>query len=167
MSLRKAIRLATFALAALPALVVASAVSAQSGGAVVHNKRIVAAAFDAWRDQTGSFFDILAPDAEWTIVGTGSAAGTYRSREAFLAEVIDPFNARMSVPLKPTVRALYGDGDMVIALWDGEGVANDGQPYRNTYTWYLQFSGDKVVKAIAFFDMVEFNDFWQRVTPKP
>jgi len=128
-----------------------------------HSKHLVAAAFEAWRDQSGSFFDILAPDAEWTIVGTSPAAKTYPTKEAFLSEVIRPFNARMSVPLKPTVRGLYADGDMVIALWDGEGVAKDGKPYRNTYTWYLQFRGDQVVKAIAFFDTVEFNDFWARV----
>ena len=132
-----------------------------------HNKHLVEAAFEAWRGQTGSFFDILAPDAKWTIVGTSPMAKTYPTKEALLSEVILPFNARMAVPLKPTVEGLYAEDDMVIALWRGEGVARDGQPYRNTYTWYLQFQGDKVVKAIAFFDMVEFNDFWARVSPAP
>ena len=128
-------------------------------------KQLVAAAFEKWRTQSGSFFDILATDAEWTIVGTSPAAKTYLSKEAFLSEVIHPFNARLSVPLKPNVRGLYADGDIVIALWDGEGVAKDGKAYRNTYTWYLQFQGSQVVKAIAFFDTVEFNDFWARVSP--
>ena len=41
-------------------------------------------------------FDLLAPDAQWTIVGNSVAAGTYHSREEFLASVIQPFNARLS-----------------------------------------------------------------------
>jgi uncharacterized protein len=49
--------------------------------------------------------------------------------------VINPFNARLSKPLVPTVRGLYAAGDMVIALFDGEGTARDGRPYRNTYSW--------------------------------
>jgi uncharacterized protein GlcG (DUF336 family) len=80
-------------------------------------------------------------------------------------EVIGPFNARMAKPLTPTVRGIYADGDMVITLFDGEGVTKDGQPYRNTYTWYFQMRDGVVTKAIAFFDVREFDDFWTRVSP--
>ena len=82
-----------------------------------------------------------------------------------MTRVIIPLAARMSTPLIPVIRALYGDGDTVIALFDAEGTALDGQPYRNTYAWFLQFSGDRVVKATAFYDSVAFNDLWRRVTP--
>jgi ketosteroid isomerase-like protein len=29
----------------------------------------------------------------------------------------------------------------------------------------MQFSGDRIVKATAFYDSVAFNDLWRRVTP--
>src|ERR1700724_2108271 len=75
-----------------------------------NNRELVARAFDAWRDGTGSPYDLLADDAQWTITGNSQAAKTYSSREAFLSEVIRPFNARMRTRLVPAVRKLYVDG---------------------------------------------------------
>lgn len=130
------------------------------------NRRLIGEAFEAWREHRGNIFDLLADDAEWTIAGTSVAAGTHRGREDFLAKVIRPFNARLSKPLTPTVKALYADGDTVVAHWDGEAMANDGLAYRNTYAWFMQIRDGKIVKATAFFDSLEFDAFWKRVQPK-
>jgi ketosteroid isomerase-like protein len=54
----------------------------------------------------------------------------------FLSEVIRPFNARMSVGLKPAIRSIYAEGDTVIVLFDARGTARDGKPYENTYAWF-------------------------------
>jgi uncharacterized protein len=129
------------------------------------NKALVRAAFERWQNHIGGPFELLVPDAEWTIVGTSPLSKTYRSAKEFIDTVITPFNARMREPLKPTIRGLYADGDTVIIFFDGAGVAKDGVPYRNTYTWYFQIKGEKVVKATAFFDTREFDDFWARVKP--
>jgi len=130
------------------------------------NKATVEARFDAWRDGTGSPFELLSDTATWTIVGRSAAAKTYSSRESFLREVIRPFNARMSAPLKPSIRNIYADGDTVIVFFDARGIARDGKPYENTYAWFLEMRDDKVVRAFAFFDSIEFNDLWGRVSPE-
>ncbi len=129
------------------------------------NLTAVRAGIEAWGSGTGSPFPLLADDATWEITGNSDAAGIYSSREELMTRVIIPLAARMSTPLIPVIRAMYGDGDTVIALFDAEGMALDGQPYRNTYAWFLQFSGDRIVKATAFYDSVAFNDLWRRVTP--
>ena len=129
------------------------------------NKTTIEGSFNAWRDGTGGPFDLLEETATWTIVGRSIVSKTYDSREAFMRDVIRPFNARMSAPLRPEVRNLYGDGDTVIVFFDAQGTARDGKPYANTYAWFLTMRDDKVVKAIAFFDALEFNDFWTRVKP--
>jgi ketosteroid isomerase-like protein len=129
------------------------------------NKAAVAAGFDAWAAGTGSPYDLLADDASWTIVGRSAASKTYPSKEAFISEVIRPFNARMSVGLKPVIRNMYAEGDTVVVFFDAAGTARDGQPYKNTYAWFLDMQDGKVVKAHAFFDSIEFNDFWARVKP--
>lgn len=129
------------------------------------NKEIVQQYFDGWRDGTGSVFDLLAPNATWTITGTGETAGTY-SRQALLDQVVSPTSARLSTPIVPTVRGIWADGDMVIVLWDGEATARDGRPYQNTYTWYFRMQDGKAVEAIAFLDMQVFNDLWTRVSPR-
>ena len=129
------------------------------------NKAVVQASFDRWREGTGGPFELLAPEAEWTIVGSSPLSRTYHSRQDFLDEVIHPFNARMMKPLVPTVRGIFADGDMVIILFDAAATARDGVPYRNTYTWYFQMKDGRVVRAIAFFDTRDFDEFWKRVSP--
>ena len=115
--------------------------------------------------RTGSPYDLLADDASWTIVGHSAASKTYPSKEAFISEVIRPFNARMKVGLKPTIRNVYADGDTVVVFFDASGTARDGKPYANTYAWFLDLRDGKIVKAFAFFDSVVFNEFWERVKP--
>lgn len=129
------------------------------------NKATIARAFEAWAAGTGGPYALLADDAIWTIVGNSPASRRYESRRDFLESVIDPFNARMASPLVPTVRALYAEDDWVIALFDASGTARDGRPYNNTYSWYLRLRDGRIVEAIAFFDTIEFTDFWQRITP--
>lgn len=157
----------------LLSLVLLNVVPAQAASADSHsdeelrNLATVQGGLDAWRDGTGSPFDSLAENATWEITGNSVAAGTYTSKEDFLAKVIRPFNARMATSLKPAVRELYADGDTVVALFDAEGTALDGLAYRNTYAWFLQLDDNQIVKATAFFDSLPFNDLWHRVTPAP
>jgi len=129
------------------------------------NRALVQSSFDRWRAGTGSPFELLAPEADWTIVGSSPLSKTYPNRQAFLDEVIGPFNARMATPLVPSVRGIYADGEMVIAFFDAAATTKDGQPYRNTYTWYFHMRDGKVVSAVAFFDTREFDEFWNRVPP--
>jgi ketosteroid isomerase-like protein len=130
------------------------------------NKGLVQAGFEKWKNGTGSVFEFLAADAKWTIVGNSPMSGTYQNRQEFLDQVITPFNARLSGRLVPTVRGIYADDDMVVVLFDGAGTARDGKPYKNTYTWYLQMKDGQIVNVIAFFDTIEFTDFWTRVSPE-
>jgi uncharacterized protein len=130
------------------------------------NKSLVQASFDRWKTQSGGPFELLDSDVEWTIVGSSPLAKTYKSKKEFIDQVIDPFNARMSTPLVPTIRGIYADGDMVIILFDAEATVKDGKPYHNTYAWYFQMENAKVIKAIAFFDNGDFDEFWNRVSPK-
>jgi len=76
-------------------------------------------------------------------------------RKQFLEEAIAPINERLSVKIVPRVRGIYVDGDMVIALWDGTAIANDGQPYNNTYSRYMTMKNGRIVKVVAFFDTID------------
>jgi len=131
------------------------------------NGAAIAAALQAWADGTGSPYDLLADEASWTITGNSLAAKTYPSKEAFLREVIRPFNARMAERLIPSVHRIYADGDTVIAHFDARGVAKDGKPYVNSYAWILRMRDGKIVEAHAFFDAIAFDDLWTRVKPVP
>lgn len=153
--------IATLALTALAAPRPATADAAQEA----RNRTLIAESFEAWRNRTGGPYALLAENAEWTITGNSLASKTYPSREAFMSEVIRPFNARMATPLSPTIRRLYAEGDTVVAFFDASGTARDGQTYKNTYAWFLEMKDGRIVRAHAFFDAIAFDDFWRRVTP--
>ncbi len=131
------------------------------------NRATIAKAMDAWAAGTGGPYDLLADDAVWTISGNSLASKTYASKEAFMSEVIRPFNARMSARLIPSVHALYAEGDTVVAHFDARGTGRDGKPYVNSYAWILTLSDGRIVRAFAFFDAHAFDDFWTRVSPAP
>jgi ketosteroid isomerase-like protein len=129
------------------------------------NRQAIKVSFEKWRRGGGSVFDLLSSDAKVTIVGLSTVSGTYHSRRDFLDQVIIPFNARLSTPLVPTVRAIYADGDTVIVLWDGAALALDGKSYENTYSFYLKMRDGKIINATALYDSIAFNDLWKRVRP--
>jgi uncharacterized protein len=54
---------------------------------------------------------------------------------------------------------------VVVVVWDGHGVANDGCAYDNSYAWILRLAGGRVVVGTAFYDSTAFDDLWSRVQP--
>lgn len=129
----------------------------------IANVKKVTEGFDAWKNGTGSPYQLLDDNVSWTIVGNSLASKEYKSRKAFIDEVITPFNQRMSKGLVPTIRNIYADGDTVIVFFDAEGTAKDGKVYKNTYSWFLRLKNGRIDKAVAFFDSIHFNDLWTRV----
>lgn len=130
------------------------------------NRELVAKGFQAWADGTGSPYDLLSEDANWTISGNSLAAKSYSTKAAFISEVIQPFNARMQSRLIPSVPKLYAEGDTVIAHFDAQGIALDGRTYSNAYVWILELKDSKITRAVAFFDAIAFDDLWRRVRPR-
>jgi ketosteroid isomerase-like protein len=132
------------------------------------NRAIIRAAFEAWRDGTAPIADVFAPTMVWRIEGHSLASKEYRDKQQFVDEVLAPFGARFSAaePFRPTtVRSVHADGDTVIVVWDGRGVANDGVPYENSYAWIMRMRDGQVVDGTAFYDSISFNDLWTRVPP--
>lgn len=117
-----------------------------------HNTTLVRDAFDAWRNGTGSVFDLLHDDVQWHIAGTSPVSGTHRSKAAFMTDAVVPINARLSTPISPAIRHVVAQGDAVVVLWDGVATAIDGNTYRNSYAWHMVLEDDRIVRVIAFLD---------------
>jgi ketosteroid isomerase-like protein len=133
------------------------------------NRQTIRAAFEAWQAGTGAIADVFAADLVWRIEGHSLASREYASKQAFVDEVLAPFAARFAddEPFRPVrIRSVHADGDAVIVVWDGRGVANDGRPYENSYAWIMRMRDGKVVDGTAFYDSLSFNDLWTRVQPR-
>jgi ketosteroid isomerase-like protein len=127
------------------------------------DRQAILKAFDAWREGTGGITELFAPDMTWRIEGHSLASKEYESKQQFIDEVLASFTE----PFRPVkIRSVYADGDCVIVLWDGRGVANDGQPYENSCVWVMKMRGGEVIDGTAFYDSISFNDLWTRVQPR-
>ncbi len=132
------------------------------------NRVVIRRAFDAWREGSGAITDVFAPDMVWRIEGHSAVSREYQGRDEFIEEVLTPFGARFSrgVTFRPiNIRSVTAGGDTVVVVWDGRGVANDGEPYVNSYAWIMRLAGGKVVDGTAFYDSISFNALWARVHP--
>jgi hypothetical protein len=112
---------------------------------------------------------VFAPDMVWRIEGRSLASKEYHETQQFIDEVLTPFGARFpaSTPFRPvTIRSVHADGDTVVVVWDGRGIANDGLPYQNSYAWIMQMRDGQVVDGTAFYDSVSFDELWTRVEPR-
>jgi ketosteroid isomerase-like protein len=140
----------------------------QQDGGTEANRDVVRRAFEAWQAGEAPITDLFAPGMTWRIEGHSAASREYRDREEFVSEVLAPFGARFAAgePFRPArVRSVVADGDTVVVVWDGRGVANDGREYRNSYAWIMRLAGGLVVDGTAFYDSISFNDLWSRVQP--
>jgi ketosteroid isomerase-like protein len=119
----------------------------------VANKQKVEAALTAWSNGTGNIADLLSDDIRWTIVGNALVSGTFTGKPDLIEKVLKPFGARFSTStgrFRPVaIEGIYGDGDVVVALFDGKGTTNDGKPYTNSYAWFLRLKDGLVVDATA------------------
>lgn len=60
--------------------VLASNAQEQKTTIMENNKKIIQTGFDQWANHTGSFFDLLADDLQWTITGSTPLSKTYTSK---------------------------------------------------------------------------------------
>ena len=132
------------------------------------NRQTIQQAFEAWQAGTAPITDLFAVDMVWRIEGHSVASKEYADRKQFIDEVLAPFGARFASgerfrPIR--IRSIYADGDTVIVVWDGHGIANDGRPYENSYAWVVRMRDGKVIDGTAFYDSISFNDLWSRVEP--
>ena len=134
------------------------------------NRGIIRQAFEAWQQGTGAITDVFAADMIWRIEGHSVASKVYANKQEFVDEVLSPFGARFTSedPFRPIkIRSIYADGDTVIVLWDGRGLAVDGQAHENGYAWFVQLRDGLVIDGTAFYDSISFNALWARVSPVP
>lgn len=134
------------------------------------NRALIGAAFDRWTAGTAPITDVFAESMTWRIEGRSVVARAFADRQDFVDGVLAPFGARFAGAgaerFRPvTVRSVHADGDTVVVVWDGHGVANDGVAYDNTYAWIMRLRDGLVVDGTAFFDSIAFDELWSRVGP--
>ncbi|WP_434673875.1 nuclear transport factor 2 family protein [Pseudomonas sp. R1-15] len=147
------------------ALMLSTNTSWASGNTQEANTKLVRQAFTNWQQGKGTVFDLLAPDAVWTVAGSSPVSGVYDGKTELIEQAVRPISARLATPISPTLESIIAQDDIVVVLWNGTATALDQKPYNNTYLWQLTFKDGRIIQAMAFLDTYALNDLMRRVTP--
>jgi ketosteroid isomerase-like protein len=142
-----------------------SAVWASQSAVQNTNSDRVRQAFTDWQQGKGTVFDLLAPDAIWTVAGSSPVSVVYNNKADLMEQAVRPITARLATPISPTVQSIIAEDDVVVVLWDGAATAIDRKPYNNTYLWHMTFKDGQITEVKAFLDTYVLNDLMLRVKP--
>jgi ketosteroid isomerase-like protein len=76
---------------------------------------------------------MLADDLHWTVIGKQPGFGHYNSKIEFLEGASARMSERLATPIKPTLRHVIADGDMVALVFNGDATGKNGTAYHQTY----------------------------------
>jgi ketosteroid isomerase-like protein len=101
---------------------------------------------------TSEFFDQVADDVRWTVMGTHQLAGTYTDKKSFMTSTFERLAVLMRDGVRLRLQNLYSDGDTAIAELRATSTTLDGSPFDNTYCWVCRFEGNRIVEVRAYLD---------------
>lgn len=117
------------------------------------NKARVRAAFEPWEQGDGApFFDLVAEDVTWTVIGTTPVSGVYHSKTALIEHAFGPLLARLEGPLKTKFIDIAAEDDKVILRFASTGIAKGGKTYNQVYCFAMVMREGWIVEIVAYLD---------------
>src|SRR5215217_6594227 len=98
------------------------------------------------------FFEPVADDVNWTVMGTHPLAGTYHTKADFLAHTFARLNKLLKEGVVLRVTHLLVDGDSAAVEMESLSTALNGKPFDNRYCWVTRFSNGTIVEVRAYLD---------------
>jgi len=117
------------------------------------NKRLVREAFRLWEEgDSGPFFDLIAEDVRWTVIGSTPVSGVYESKQALVDAAFGPLLERLAGPLKVRFVDLAAEGDKVFLRFKSSGVTKTGLRYDQVYCFAMEMREQRIVEIAAYLD---------------
>jgi ketosteroid isomerase-like protein len=104
------------------------------------------------RGESDAFFEHVADDVNWTVMGTHPLAGIYRTKSGFLAHTFARLDKVLKEGVVLRVTNVLVDGDSTAVEMESLSTALDGKPFDNRYCWIVRFSNGTIVEVRAYLD---------------
>ena len=101
-----------------------------------------------------AFFEHVAADVDWTVMGTHPLAGHYTSKADFIAGTFAKLGKVLPNGAQLHVDELIVTGDVAIVELHSEATAKNGLRFDNHYCWVCYFKNDVIVRVRAYLDSV-------------
>jgi uncharacterized protein len=104
------------------------------------------------RGKSDAFFEHVADDVNWTVMGTHPLAGTYHTKSSSLAHTFARLNKILKEGVVLRVTDVLVDGDSAAVEMESLSTALNGKPFDNRYCWIVHFSNGTIVEVRAYLD---------------
>src|SRR5215213_7060346 len=102
--------------------------------------------------KSDAFFEHVADDVHWTVMGTHPLAGTYRTKADFLAHTFARLEKILKEGVLLRVTDVLVEGDGAAVEMESLSTALTGKPFDNRYCWIVRFSEGTIVEVRAYLD---------------
>ena len=99
-----------------------------------------------------AFFEHVADDVDWIVMGTHPLAGHYRSKRAFIAGTFDQLARVLPQGAQLQVEYLIVKDDQAVVELHSLATAKNGMRFDNRYCWVVYFQNGVIVRIRAYLD---------------
>lgn len=113
------------------------------------NKQLV---LDAYSGRPGALLAALAPDVEYTLMGTSHRfARTFRGRDDVAQNLFAEVRAVLASVAMTPFNAV-AEGDQVVVEFEGQGRTRDGRSYNNRYCSVFRIANGRITHIREYLD---------------
>jgi uncharacterized protein len=98
------------------------------------------------------FFEHVADDVCWKVMGTHPLAGIYHSRQDFLTHTFIRLNKILKEGVVLKVINIIVQGNIAAVEMESFSTTLNGKPFNNTYCWIVEFKNDIIIEVRAYVD---------------
>jgi ketosteroid isomerase-like protein len=99
-----------------------------------------------------AFFDNVADDVHWTVMGTHPLAGVYKSKEDFLKNTFERLDKVLKGGVIMKVDHTLVSGNTAVVEMTSTSTALNGKAFPNTYCWVVRFVDGMITEVRAYVD---------------
>jgi len=102
--------------------------------------------------ENAQFFEQVADDVNWRVMGTHPLAGVYQSKEEFIRNTFQRLNKLLKEGVILKVNNIIVQDDTAVVEMESLSTALNSKPFNNTYCWVVNFKNSIIVEVRAYVD---------------
>jgi uncharacterized protein len=99
-----------------------------------------------------AFFEHLADNVDWTVMGTHPLAGRYLSKEALRKGTFAKLDKILPLGAQLIVEHVLLEGNQAAVEFHSLETAKNGMRFDNYHCWIVYFQGESIVRVRAYLD---------------
>jgi ketosteroid isomerase-like protein len=99
-----------------------------------------------------AFFEYVADDVDWIVMGTHPLAGHYHSKKAFIEGTFAKLAQVLPQGAQLHVENVIVENDQAVVELQSRATAKNGMRFDNRYCWIVYFHNGVIVRVRAYLD---------------